>query len=302
MAVIGMEQVGMRQAPPPCPNGFLYQIRPGDTLWAIAQRYGTTVSAIQAANPGLDPSSLRVAQLICIPRAAGPGGGCPAGTSPYVIRSGDTFYAIAQRNGITVAQLTAANPGVNPNALRIGQTICVPGRGTPGGGACPAGSAPYVIRSGDTFYAIAQRFGLTVAALQAANPGVNPNALQIGQLICIPGRTRPAAVTVRCSADLNATVSAPGASGRVWLDTNSSGNLEITVSGLGLPAPSTLGGTAYGANIVVDGTQVWVPMVQTVEGRWTGTIVRPPIPNIVARGRVGVYPGPVLTGPLADCR
>lgn len=363
MAVIGMEQIGMSQAPPSCPNGFLYQIRSGDTLFAIAQRFGTTIGAIQAANPGLDPNSLRVAQLICIPRAAAPGR-CPAGSSPYVIRSGDTFYAIAQRSGITVGQLEAANPGINPNALRvgqaicvpgrapgvprgscpagstpyvirsgdtlhaiaqragvtvnqivavnpginpnalrIGQTICVPGRAPSGGGfpACPAGSAPYVIRSGDTFYGVAQRFGLTVAALTAANPGVRPNALQIGQLICIPGRAATARA-LACSTNLNATSSAPDASGRIWLDTNAAGNLEITVSGVGLPPPSTLGGTAYGANVVVDGTQVWVPMVQTVEGRWTGTVVRAPIPNIVARGRVGVYPGPVLTGALTDCR
>jgi len=47
-----------------------------------------------------------------------------------------------------------------------------------------------VIRSGDTFFALAQRFGVSVADLQAANPGVNPNALQIGQLVCIPTRVQ----------------------------------------------------------------------------------------------------------------
>jgi peptidoglycan endopeptidase LytF len=189
MAEIEAGQVGMRQGPPPCPNGFLYQIRAGDTLFAIAQRFGTTVTQILAANPGLDPNSLQVARLICIPRAGAPGG-CPAGTSPYTIRSGDTFYSIAQRAGTTVEAIQRANPGVNPNALRVGQVICVPGAAPPGGPACPRGSAPYVIRSGDTFFALAQRFGVSVADLQAANPGVNPNALQIGQLVCIPTRVQ----------------------------------------------------------------------------------------------------------------
>ncbi len=44
----------------------------------------------------------------------------------------------------------------------------------------------YVIQAGDTFFKLAQRFGTTVQALRAANPGVNPNNLQIGQVINLP--------------------------------------------------------------------------------------------------------------------
>ncbi|MDQ7789959.1 MAG: LysM domain-containing protein, partial [Clostridia bacterium] len=49
------------------------------------------------------------------------------------------------------------------------------------------GVRTYTIQAGDTFFRLAQRFGTTVAALQAANPGVDPNRLQIGQVINIPG-------------------------------------------------------------------------------------------------------------------
>ena len=52
---------------PPCPMGtFSYAIRPGDTLWLIAQRYHTTVYAIAAVNPGVDLNKLYVGQVICI--------------------------------------------------------------------------------------------------------------------------------------------------------------------------------------------------------------------------------------------
>ncbi|KAI4214011.1 MAG: hypothetical protein LQ351_003415 [Letrouitia transgressa] len=44
----------------------------------------------------------------------------------------------------------------------------------------------YTIQSGDTFWSIAQKLGISVDALQAANPGVNPSALQIGQVINLP--------------------------------------------------------------------------------------------------------------------
>lgn len=45
----------------------------------------------------------------------------------------------------------------------------------------------YTIQSGDTFWAIAQKLGISVDALQAANPGVNPTTLQVGQIINLPG-------------------------------------------------------------------------------------------------------------------
>ena len=201
MAGDNKEGIGARQAPP-CPGGFLHQIRSGDTLYALASRFGTTVDAILRANPGTDPASLRVGQLLCIPTAAVPGRppgprpgrppgvACPGGFL-YQIRAGDTFYAIARAHGMTVDTLRRANPGVNPSSLRVGQLICIPtalAPGVPSQPACPAGATPYIIRRGDTFYGIARRFRVSVAALTSANPGVNPGRLQIGQLVCIPSR------------------------------------------------------------------------------------------------------------------
>ncbi|HBQ29405.1 MAG TPA: peptidoglycan-binding protein, partial [Desulfotomaculum sp.] len=52
---------------------------------------------------------------------------------------------------------------------------------------CPPGQViTYTIKSGDTFFLLAQRFNVGVAAIQQANPGVNPNQLTIGQVINIP--------------------------------------------------------------------------------------------------------------------
>jgi FOG: LysM repeat len=52
---------------PPCPSGtFSYSIRPGDTLWLLAQRYHTTIYAITTLNPGVDLSTLYVGQVIRI--------------------------------------------------------------------------------------------------------------------------------------------------------------------------------------------------------------------------------------------
>ena len=172
---------------PACRGGTLYTIIPGDSFYGLARRFNVTVNAIIVANPGVDPNNLQIGQRICIP--APPAGNCPGGFL-YTIRAGDTYFAIAQRFGTVVPALIAANPGVDPNRLAIGQVICVPAprptpTPTPTPIPCPGGQL-YTIRSGDTLFAIANRFNTTVAALRRANPGIDPNRLAIGQVICIP--------------------------------------------------------------------------------------------------------------------
>lgn len=164
-----------------CPPGSItHTIVAGDTCFALANRYGTTVQAIIAANPGLNCNNLQIGRMICIP---GQPVQCPPGTTPYIIRAGDTCFRLAQLAGTTVQAIINANPGLNCNNLQIGQTICIP-LGIPGG--CPTGTMPYVIKAGDTCWALAQTAGISVQALIAANPGINCNNLQIGQTICIP--------------------------------------------------------------------------------------------------------------------
>jgi peptidoglycan endopeptidase LytF len=171
-----------RQCPP---NTRPYTVRPGDTFYSLAIRFNTTVPAIVAANPTVNPVFLQVGQVICIPRPGVPGG-CPAGTRPYIIRSGDTLFAIARRFNVSLSDLLDANPGIDPEALQIGQVICIPRPGPPPPAECPAGTRPYTIRSGDTLFAIARRFNVSLDALLDANPGIDPEALQIGQVICVP--------------------------------------------------------------------------------------------------------------------
>lgn len=233
-----------------------------------------------------------------------PTAACPPGLTPYVIRSGDTLYRIAQRFGTSVDAIRRANPGVNPNSLQVGQLICVPSpTGAPAPGMCPGGM-PYVIRAGDTLYGIAARFRTTVQAILRANPGIDPNRLSIGQTICVPRAMAPIPRPTACSIVLQpvAGTTAPYAGGRLWLTIDPMGNAEITVAAENLPAPATMGGAAYSAIINVDGTSFAVPMVETVAGRWAGTVTRRAPAALLSRGRVNVYPGPVLTGWFSSCR
>ena len=175
------------KSPQRCPAGsFEYTIRSGDTLFTIANRYNTTVNAILALNPGLDPNNLRVGMVICVPEEKPQR--CPAGSFEYTIRSGDTLFSIANRYNTTVNAILAINPGLDPNNLRVGMVICVPEGGTP---TPPCDGVYYVVRAGDTLYSIARMYNTTVAKLMEANPGVDPNNLRVGQMICIPRMSPP---------------------------------------------------------------------------------------------------------------
>jgi len=88
------------------------------------------------------------------------------------VRAGDTLYLIAGRFNTTVEAILAANPGIVPERLYIGQVICVP-YAQPPQPACPIGTSPYEIKSGDTLSKIAAKFNTTVGDILNANPAIN---------------------------------------------------------------------------------------------------------------------------------
>ena len=174
-----------------CPNNsFVYTIKSGDTLFKLALTYRTTVEAIMAINPGINPNNLQVGQKICIPSSGTttPPPKCPVGSFAYTIKAGDTLYMLAIKYNTTVAAIMAINPGIDPNNLQIGQVICIPGGGII---PPPCDGVYYVVRPGDTLYSIANMYNISVAKLMQANPGVDPNNLMVGQLICIPKQMPP---------------------------------------------------------------------------------------------------------------
>ena len=113
----------------------------------LSQQYGVSVDAIIRANPGVDPNRLQIGQRICIPGGMPPLPPCVNGFY-YTIRAGDTIFALSQRFNVSVEAIIGANPGINPNNLQIGQTICIPRAMMPSP-PCPNGFL-YSIRAGDT--------------------------------------------------------------------------------------------------------------------------------------------------------
>lgn len=108
----------------------------------------------------------------------------------------------------------------------------------------------YTVRPGDTMFTIAQRFGVPLPALIAANPQIpNPSLIFPGQVICVPS-TQPVVPTVECGMLLFRTANIPfnpaaeaGGIARVFQRPGQAGN--VLVAAIGLPAPQSLGGNIY---------------------------------------------------------
>ncbi len=146
----------------------------GDTLSGIAVAYGTTMYAVQAANPGLG-SWVYAGQVLCIPAAYTPVYAPSAGGN-YVVQRGDSLGAIARRMGVSLNNILALNPQItNASLIYAGQVISL-----------PATPVYYTVCRGDTLRIIASRYGTSVYSLQLLNPQItNANLIYVGQTIRI---------------------------------------------------------------------------------------------------------------------
>lgn len=120
-------------------SGGAYTVQPGDTLSAIAARYGTTVSAIVQRNGLASANYIYPGQRLIVDGAsssASSAGGAAGGT--YVVRRGDTLAAIAARYGTTVSAIVRANGIANPSLIVAGQRLTIPG--APSGGTATGGA------------------------------------------------------------------------------------------------------------------------------------------------------------------
>lgn len=105
---------------PPKPEAgtIEYVVRPGDSLWQIARRYGTTVDAIKRLN-GLTSDLLNIGQVLKIPATE------TSGYFEYTVQAGDSLWMLAQRYKTTVAAITSLN-GLTSDVLNIGQVLRIP--------------------------------------------------------------------------------------------------------------------------------------------------------------------------------
>ena len=160
-----------------------YTIRDGDTLAGIASRLGIALDDLLAANPGLDPGTLRAGQTIKLPQnAEAPPAAATA--TPGRARDGTIGDAHGGADGAAATGRRRPRPRRPPHLTRAANPA---GHARAGGDRTPSSvGQSYTVLDGDFPAKIAEKFGIAVEDLLAANPGINPTDLHIGDVIIIP--------------------------------------------------------------------------------------------------------------------
>ncbi len=139
----------------------------------------------------------------------------------HIVQPGETLHSIALRYGLTVTALARANGLANPARIRVGQVLTIPEVDSYDRRARTSSPAhisrqeralvvTYVVRSGDSLYTVARRFGITVQALIEFNR-LGSETLLVGQKLRVPSATRPRATAQPRPLDqpVRATLASP---------------------------------------------------------------------------------------------
>ena len=151
-----------------------YVIKPGDTLWKIANNCNVTVDDIVKLN-NLDSTIIYPGQVIKLSKQ------CSAKQENnnevenlYIVKRGDTLYSIARMFGTTPQQLIEDN-NLQTDMLSIEQKLKVPRNNY----------IEYVVQPGDTLYSISRRYNTTSNIIKELN-NLNSDLLQINQILLLP--------------------------------------------------------------------------------------------------------------------
>ncbi|MDQ7039123.1 MAG: LysM peptidoglycan-binding domain-containing M23 family metallopeptidase, partial [Aquificota bacterium] len=165
-----------------------YRVKPGDSLWKIAERYNLYIKDILRANPKLKGKKyLRAGQRICIPyrkkhRAKG--------YIIYRVRRGDTLEKIGKRFGVSWREIKRIN-NLKDTTIRVGQKLKIPKKGYVKRKRHIRRThrdviyITYRVRRGDTLEKIGRKFGVSWKSIKRAN-GLRSDIIRVGQKLKIP--------------------------------------------------------------------------------------------------------------------
>ncbi|QWC22493.1 LysM peptidoglycan-binding domain-containing protein [Bacillus haikouensis] len=169
-----------------------YKVKSGDTLSAIARKYGTTVNSLKKLN-NLKSDRIYVGQVLKVTgTASNPSKNeskTPAKSTSYKVKKGDTLSAIAKKYKTTVSSLKKLN-NLKSDMIYVGQTLKISGTAaapsknkstTP---PSKSKATTYKVKKGDTLSAIAKKYNTTVSKLKKANKLIS-DRIYVGEALKI---------------------------------------------------------------------------------------------------------------------
>ena len=177
-----------------------YTVKRGDTLGRIARDLGVSVSTLADVNNLANPDLIYAGQVLSIPGKDGSAG------VTHVVASGDTLNRLAARYNASVSRIVSANSLSNPDLIRVGQKLVIPGGSGAGGSATDISDRTgqyHVVRRGETVEAIAKQYkGVSADDIVRAN-GIVKGMIYTGSALYLSG---PGYVAAGSSGSVSYTV------------------------------------------------------------------------------------------------
>ena len=162
----------------------IHTVARGESLWTIARKFGVSERMLRVAN-GIAGDRLLVGQRITIPGTGSSGVMTASAAAPstaemssHRVRRGESLWTIARAYGVTEETLRMVN-AIRGDRLFEGDVIMIP--------AAESGAAVvrYTVERGDSLWIIADRLGISVDAIRAAN-GLSTSRIYTGQVLSVP--------------------------------------------------------------------------------------------------------------------
>lgn len=167
---------------------YVYEVKGGDSLYGIANRYGWNVDKLSELNPAYSVKLKKGAKVYYPASASAMEESAKRSyekpeaypTVQHVVRRGETVYGIAKMYEVSVDDIYLANPG-SKNGIRKDQVIVIPQK------AQDINSGEnffyYQIRPGDTLKSISEAYNTSVARLLADNKGLSDSSFEVGAVL-----------------------------------------------------------------------------------------------------------------------
>lgn len=181
-----------------------------------------TTRTVNKLPPPAKPVATKKPQVVATPAATAPSAAPAAAMTVHTVKKNEQLWAISKKYNVKLSAIVAANPGIDPNRIRIGQKLNIPGLSAAPKSDVMLASAPapaaantaapvkvkpafksytgptkeYVVKGGDSLGKIALASGISIRALKELN-GLTKDNVRVGQKLKVPaekvGSEKPAA-------------------------------------------------------------------------------------------------------------
>lgn len=157
-----------------------HKVVKGDTYWTISQKYGVDFNTLLAANGATTSSWLEIGDVVYVPTE-----------KIHTVSKGDTYWLIAQWYGVDFNTLLKANNATTSSWLEVGDKVIIPSSSS-SSGSSSSSTKPYItyskytVKSGDTYWAIANNWGIPMSELLEANSLSESSSIYAGKVLTIP--------------------------------------------------------------------------------------------------------------------